>query len=81
MVRGEISEYTYRMIIELSGKVVEHIAEKYTSVRKGVNSVMVGGVIETEAHRILWKGIRQGRQEGWRKGQQEGWSKGRQEER
>ncbi len=83
VVRGEISEYTYRMIIELSGKVVKHIAEKYTSVQKGVNSVMVGGVIETEAHRILWKGIQQGReegqQEGWRKGQKDGWHKGQQE--
>ena len=44
----------------MSNKVLEHIAKKYESVRKGVKSVMGGKVLEYEAKTI--------RNEGWNEG-------------
>ena len=59
-----ISEYTKRTIIDISNKVLEHIAAKYEAVRKGVRSVMGGKVLEYEAKTILKEGQKEGRLEG-----------------
>ena len=59
-----ISEYTKRTIIDISNKVLEHIAAKYEAVRKGVKSVMGGKVLEYEAKTILKEGQKEGRLEG-----------------
>lgn len=59
-----ISEYTKCTIIDMSNKVLEHIAAKYEAVRKGVKSVMGGKVLEYEAKTILKEGQKEGRLEG-----------------
>ncbi len=64
--RGGISEYAKCTIYDMSNKVLEHIARKYDSVRKGVKSVMGGKGLEYEAKTILNKGRQEGRQEGIR---------------
>lgn len=79
----KINEYTKCTIIDMSNKVLEHIAEKYENIRKGVKSVMGGKVLEYEAKAIKNEGIREGLQEGLqeglREGLQEGLQKGRME--
>lgn len=58
--QGAISEYTRCTIIDMSNKVLEHIAVKYNSVREGVKAVMGGKVLEYEAKTIKREGIEQG---------------------
>ena len=65
MNQGEISEYMKCTISDMSNKVLEHIAVKYDSVKKGVQSVMGGKVLEYEAKTILNKGRRLGRRDSW----------------
>ena len=73
--QGIINEYTRCTIIDMSNKVLEHIAQKYDSVRKGVKAVMGGRVLEYEAKTIKNEGIK----EGMEKGIEKGIEKGRQE--
>ena len=58
--QGMISEYTSCTIIDMSKKVLEHIAVKYNSVREGVRSVMGGKVLDYEAKTIKKEGIEVG---------------------
>lgn len=58
--RGVISEYTRCTIIDMSNKVLEHIAVKYDSVKEGVKAVMGGKVLEYEAKTIKREGIEEG---------------------
>lgn len=62
--QGVVNEYTHRTIIEMSNKVVEHIASKFKRIREGVQSVMSGKVLEHEAKTIRNEGILLGRKEG-----------------
>lgn len=62
--KGSISAYTRKIIMEMSDKVLENIAQKYEHVREGVKSVMGGKVLEHEAKTILREGWQQGRREG-----------------
>ena len=66
--RGMISEYTKRTIIEMSNKVVEHIAIKYNAVREGVKSVMGGKILEYEAKTIRSEGVKAGIKSGMEAG-------------
>ena len=59
-----ISEYTKCTIIDMSNKVLEHIAVKYSSVKEGVKAVMGGKVLEYEAKTIKREGIEQGIEQG-----------------
>lgn len=68
----KIDEYTKCTIIDMSNKVVEHIAAKYDQIREGVKSVMGGKVLDYEAKTIR----NEGRQEGILKGRQEGIQEG-----
>lgn len=61
---GEISEYTKCTIIDMSNKVLEHIARKYENVKEGVKSVMGGKVLDYEAKRIKNEGRWEGKIEG-----------------
>ena len=61
---GEIADFTRRELLDMSVHVLNGIAKKYTNVRKGVESVMGGKIIETEATKILKRGIDEGRAEG-----------------
>lgn len=60
---GVISIYEQRVIIDMSKKVLEHIAENYFNVRKGVSEIMGGKIIELEAYNILVAGEAKGRRE------------------
>lgn len=64
LAAGEISEYMKCIIIDMSNRVLEHIAQKYKNVREGVKSVMGGKVLDHEAKRIKNEGIRMGKLEG-----------------
>ncbi|MCC8051327.1 MAG: hypothetical protein LIP10_11835 [Clostridiales bacterium] len=57
--KGELSEFYRHTILYLCNVVLENLARPYENVVKGVQEVMGGKVIETEAKRIL----NQGRQE------------------
>lgn len=58
--QGFISEYTRCTIIDMSNKVLEHLAAKYDSVKKGVKEIMGGKVLEYEAKTIRREGIEEG---------------------
>lgn len=49
-----------RAIMDMSNKVLEHIAKKYGNVREGVKSVMGGKILEYEAKTIFEEGRSQG---------------------
>ncbi len=74
--QGVISEYTKCTIIEMSSKVLEHIAIKYNAVREGVKKVMGGKILEYEAKAIRQDGISQGISQGIRQGISQGISQG-----
>ena len=57
---GIIGAFDKRTIIELSGDVIEEIAQKYENVQKGIGGMTSGALIETEARAILNKGIDKG---------------------
>ena len=61
---GEISEYTKCTIMDMSNKVLVHIARKYENVMEGVKQVMGGRVLDYEAKRIKNEGIEEGIKEG-----------------
>lgn len=67
--QGAISEYTRCTIIDMSNKVLEHIAVKYNSVKEGVKAVMGGKVLEYEAKTIKREGIKEGIQKGIQEGE------------
>lgn len=56
MNAGEISEFMKCTIVDMSNRVLEHIASNYENVREGVKLVMGGRVLDYEA-----KDIRNGR--------------------
>lgn len=55
-----IDEFTKCTILDMSNKVLEHIAAKHEKVREGVKSVMGGQVLDYEAKRIRNEAIEQG---------------------
>ena len=69
---GSISAYTRKIIMEMSDKVLENIAQKFEHVREGVKSVMGGKVLEHEAKTILREGWKQGREQGREEGREQG---------
>ena len=69
---GEISEYTKCTIMDMSNKVLMHIARKYENVMEGVKQVMGGKVLDYEAKRIKNEGIEEGIKEGIKEGIVEG---------
>lgn len=62
--RGAISAYMRCTIIDMTNKVLEHIAAGYEAVREGVGAVMGGKVLEYEAKTIKREGIEQGIEQG-----------------
>ena len=65
---GRLTEYVRQTLEEMSGKVLEHIAEGSDRVMEGVKSIMGGRVLEYEAKTILNEGIALGRNEGLNEG-------------
>lgn len=74
--QGKISVYTKNTIMEMSNKVLEHIAAKYENIRKGVKSIMGGKVLEYEAKTILNRGIEIGEKRGEKRGERRGERRG-----
>ena len=57
---GRLSEYEKCTIIDMSKKVLEHIAVRYVKVQEGVKNVMDGKILDYEAKDILKLGIKRG---------------------
>ena len=75
--QGVINEFVRLAIIDMTKKVVKHLAKNYKQVQKGVRAVMGGKVLEYEAKTILKKGIAQGLEQGLEQGLQEGLVQGK----
>ena len=60
---GEIDDFVKNAICSMSNHVMALIAQKYENVRRGVEPIMGGKIIEYEAKTILNKGIEKGRLE------------------
>ena len=60
---GIMSEYTKVAILEMSRKVVKHLAAKYKKVEEGVNLHMGGKVLNYEAKDILNRGRAEGEEQ------------------
>lgn len=58
--QGEISVYTKKVLVEMTGHVLQAIAAKYENIREGVKEIMGGRVLEYEAKTILQEGIKEG---------------------
>ena len=67
-----ISEYTKCTLLDMSNKVLVHIAAKHEVVRKGVKAVMGGKILEYEAKTIRNEGIQQGLEQGLERGLEQG---------
>ena len=67
-VEGTITEYEKRTIMEMSKRVADALAKNYPQVKKGVDDVIGGKILEHEAKTILQRGISQGIREGEIKG-------------
>lgn len=63
-LKGTIDEYTKCTIMDMAGKVLEHIADKYDILREGVKAVMGGKILEYEAKAIRNEGLKEGLKEG-----------------
>ena len=61
---GEIDEFTRRAIIDMTKEVTRHLAEHFTNVKEGVESIMSGQILNYEAKNIRNKAIAEGRAEG-----------------
>lgn len=68
-IQRKISDYMKCTILDMSGKVLEHIAKKYEAVKEGVKDIMVGTVLDYEAKRIRNEGVEEGIREGIREGE------------
>lgn len=60
---GRLSYYYMRSIVDMSKLVLENIARKYDKIRKGVDSVMGGAILEHESKAIHNEGRDEGRME------------------
>ena len=67
---GDLNRYAKATILDMSRKVIEHLAVKYKNVAKGVSRTMGGKVLNYEAKDILNRGRREGRAEGRREGEE-----------
>ena len=68
---GRLSVYECGTILDMSQKVLEHIAVKYGTVKKGVRDIMGGKVLDYETKRIYNAGKTDGKAEGLLEGQLE----------
>ena len=68
---GALSCYYMRSIVDMSKLVLENIAKKYERVRKGVDSVMGGTILEHESKTIYNAGKMEGKVEGKMEGKME----------
>ena len=78
---GRLSVYECGTILDMSRKVLDHIAVKYGTVKKGVRDIMGGKVLDYETKRIYNAGKADGIAEGKAEGKAEGLLEGQLESR
>ena len=71
-----IDAYMKSMIIDMSKKVLEHLAKKYSNVKKEVGDIMGGKILDYPTKDAWRQGIQEGRQEGIQQGREEGIQQG-----
>ena len=59
-----LTEYVRQVIRDMTVKVVSNLAAKWSNVKKGVEDIMGGEILELEVDKILNRGIDIGRTEG-----------------
>ena len=59
--KNEIGEYQKKLILELMQRVSEKLTLKFRNIKEGVDSVMRGEVIRTQADEILEQGEKKGK--------------------
>ena len=64
VTEGRLTEYERQMIRDMTVKVADSLAAKWSNVKKGVEDIMGGEILELEADKILNRGIDIGRTEG-----------------
>ena len=74
----EIDGFVKNAICSMSNHVMALIAQKYANVRKGVEPIMGGKIIEYEAKTIRNKALQEGVEQGIEKGRDEGRNEERQ---
>ncbi len=62
---GEINALARQAIIDMTKRVVDHIARHFEKVQEGVKTVMGGQILEYEAKTIWREGRDEGRNEGF----------------
>ena len=76
VTEGRLTEYERQMIRDMTVKVADSLAVKWSNVKEGVEDIMGGEILELEADKILNRGIDIGRTEGISIGKTEGISEG-----
>ena len=61
---GELNEYERNLLASMVLKVAEHCLEKYDVIKKGIEEVMGGVLLDYPAKRILNEGRKAGLAEG-----------------
>ncbi len=59
-----LNEYERNLLASMILKVAEHCLEKYEVIKKGIQEIMGGVLLDYPAKTILNKGLAQGRTEG-----------------
>ena len=68
VAEGRLTEYERQVIRDMTVKVVSSLAVKWPNVKKGVENIMGGEILELEVDKILNRGIDIGRTEGLEEG-------------
>ena len=68
---GIIDERMKTMIVDMSKKVLEHLAKKHSNVKKGVGDIMGGEILEYPSKTAWRQATEEGRREGRREGKRE----------
>ena len=73
--QNELTEYEYRTLLDMITKVSEHLLQNYSTVKKGVEDIMGGQILDYPAKKILMQGVEEGRiMEIIETGMELGWS-------
>ena len=75
--QNELTEYEYRTLLDMITKVSEHLLQNYSTVKKGVEDIMGGQILDYPAKKILMQGVEQGLREGLEEGLEQGLEQGR----
>ena len=69
---GRLTEYERQVIRDMTVNVVSSLASKWDNIKKGVEDILGGEILELEVDKILNRGIDIGRTEGLSVGRTEG---------